>query len=222
MSGIQVKKQAGFTIIELLIATLVFSVVLVVITVGIIQIAHVYYKGVIEGNTQSAARSILDTVSQGIQFSGGDVTGAAGSVTPGNSYSFCVGNQQYSYTLGYQVEDSPNSAKYQSYHALVQNNLAGCIGSAAQNVRAATVNGREMIGSHMRLSNIIVTPIAGTSNYRVLVRVVYGDDDLLYSPSAPTSPTGSTRPDAVCAVVRVGSQFCAVAELNTVVQKRVQ
>jgi prepilin-type N-terminal cleavage/methylation domain-containing protein len=217
-----IRKQAGFTIIELLIATLVFSVVLVVITVGIIQIAHVYYKGVIEGNTQGVARNILDTVAQGIQFNGGDVSTAPGSVAPGSSLAFCVGNQQYSYTLGYQVEDSPIPSAYQSYHALVQNNLAGCVGTPAQNVRAATVNGREMVGSHMRLSNIIVTPIAGTSNYRVLVRVVYGDDDLLYSPSAPTSAAGPTRPDAVCRPVRVGSQFCAVAELNTVVQKRVQ
>ena len=219
------KNNYGFTIIELLIATLVFAVVLVVITIGIIQIARVYYKGVTETNTQNTARSIIDNVSQSIQFSGGNVTTAPGSVTPGSSFSFCVGNQQYSYTLGYQVEDNPSPSKYQTYHAMVQSTAAGTVCSsatAAQNVRAQNVTGREMVSPHMRLANLSVTPVAGTSNYKILVKIIYGDDDLIYSPSAPTSAAGPTRPDAVCRPVRQGSQFCAVSQLSTVVQKRVQ
>jgi len=56
----------------------------------------------------------------------------------------------------------------------------------------------------------------------VSVRVVYGDADLLRSPSAPDSPHAAMQPDATCQSVRAGTQFCASSELSTVVVKRVQ
>lgn len=220
------RPQWGFTIVELLIATVIFSVVLLLITVGILQVARVYYKGVTETNTQNAARNIIDTIAQSIQFSGGDVTNASGTRTPGTAYAFCIGNQRFSYMLGYQVEDSPDPAKHQTYHALVQDTPSGsaCGGATpAQPLNTSSVNGREMLGPHMRLSNLVVQHISGTSSYEVKVRVVYGDYDLLFSPD-PTAPaaTDDTYPDAKCLGVRAGTQFCAVAELSTVVQKRVE
>jgi prepilin-type N-terminal cleavage/methylation domain-containing protein len=226
------KKQRGFTIVELLIATLVFSVVLLVITVGILQIARVYYKGVTESNTQNTARTIIDTISQSIQFSGGAVSQAPGSVTtanptgvtPGASNAICVGNQQFSYTLGYQVDDSPSSAKHQTYHALVQTSATGtpCSStSGAQDVRLQVVTGRELISPHMRIADLVVAKIAGTSSYSIRVKVVYGDDDLLVSPST-AGPTAPTKPDIACKPTQKGTQFCAVSELSTVVQKRVE
>jgi prepilin-type N-terminal cleavage/methylation domain-containing protein len=220
-------RDSGFTIVELLIATLIFSMVLVLITVGILQVARVYYKGVTETNTQNTARNIIDTIAQSIQFSGGTVTDAPGAVLPGSSFGFCVGNQLYSYTLGYQVADSPSPSKFQTYHALVQSTVSGsaCSSSTgAQNVRAATVTGKEMVGAHMRIANLVVKRIPGTSSFEVKVRVVYGDDDLLFSPSNPTAPgnTAATMPDAKCKGVRAGTQFCAVSDLSTVVQKRVE
>lgn len=217
---------AGFTIVELLIATVIFSVVLLLITLGILQVARVYYKGVTETNTQNAARNIIDTIAQSVQFSGGTVTEAYGARTPGTSYAFCIGNERFSYTLGYQVEDSPNAAKHQTYHALVQDTPSGsaCSSSTpAQDVRTNTVSGREMLGPHMRLSNLVVHQIPGTSSYEIKVRIVYGDFDLLFSPdpSAPAA-TDDTYPDAKCLGARAGTQFCAAAELSTVVQKRVE
>jgi prepilin-type N-terminal cleavage/methylation domain-containing protein len=207
------ERAKGFTIMELLVATVVFSVVLLVVTAGILQIARVYYKGVTESSTQNTARSIIDTVSQAIQFSGGNVTATAGSPTPGSSYAFCVGNQQFSYTLGWQVENNPYATKNQTWHALVQDTAAGCSSSSApQNVRNQEIHGRDLMGSHMRLANLSVTPV-GTNQYRVQVRVVYGDNDLLFNPTATT---------ASCRGFKAGTQFCSVADLSTVVVKRVE
>jgi hypothetical protein len=201
--------------------------VLLLITIGILQVARVYYKGITETNTQNAARNIIDTISQSIQFSGGNVTTAPGSVTPGTPFAFCIGNTLYSYTLGYQVDDSPSPAKYQTYHALVQSSVSGaaCSSStAAQNVRLSAVTGKELLGPHMRLANLMIRPIAGTAAYDIRVRVVYGDDDLLFSPANPAAPgnTAAILPDAKCKGVRAGTQFCAFADLSTVVQKRVE
>lgn len=204
-------QSAGFTIVELMIATAVFGTVLLLITTAILQITRVYYKGITESRTQDTSRTIIDLVSQGIQFSGGDVTTTIASPTAGSSYAFCVGGKQYSYTLGYQLSDNPTAT--QTYHALVVDDLAGCTaGSTAQNVRAATVSGRELVAPNMRLANLQVAS-AGSNLYRVTVRVVYGDNDLLNNPNDQ---------NASCRQAIAGRQFCAVSELSTIVTKRVQ
>jgi len=203
--------QKGFTIAELMISTAVFGVILLVVSTAIIQFTRVYYKGVTEANTQDIARSIMDRIGQGIEFNGGTVTNTVASPTPGNSYAFCVGGQQYSYTTGYQLSDTP--AASQTYHALVVNGVAGCTSSTpAQNVRGSSVSGTELIPPNMRLSKMQVTSI-GTNLYKISIRVVFGDDAVLNNPNAAT---------AACKSILNGSQFCAVSDLSTVVTKRVQ
>jgi len=203
----------GFTIVELMIATAVFAIVLMVVTTGIMQVTRVYYKGLTEANTQDAARSIMDSITQAIQFNGGAVSTTPASPSAGASYAFCVGNQQYSYTLGYELMDTPDPLQAQTYHALVVDTLSGCSASSpAQNVRAASITGRELLSPRMRLSNLSVTNV-GANLYRVQVRVVYGDDDLLNNP---------TTTGAVCQSVRAGTQFCALSDLSSVVIKRVE
>src|SRR5690348_3775172 len=120
-------RNSGFTIIELLIATAVFSVVLVIVTTGIIQFSRVYYKSVNEANTQAAARNIMDTVSQAIQFGGGKVQGTTtGAITAGNSYDFCIGNNEYSYRPGFQLVDGTPGAN-QTQHSFVVRAVAACV-----------------------------------------------------------------------------------------------
>lgn len=205
--------QPGFTILELLVATIVFSVVLLLVTSGILQIARVYYKGVTEANTQSTARNIIDTVSQAIQFSGGNVTDTVAAPTPNTDYAFCVGDTQFSYRLGWQVEDGYNPGVSQSWHGLVKNSIAGCTSSTApQTLTNQAISGRDLIGKHMRLANLTVNNI-GPNQYKVQVRVVYGDDDLLNNP---------TSTNASCKSEHAGTQFCASAELSTIVVKRVE
>jgi len=195
--------QSGFTIIELLLATLIFSSVLLLVTVGIMQITRVYYKGVTESNTQNVARSIVDSISQAIQFDGGIVTVAAGA-TP--KYQ-CINSQQFVFWPGKQLVDGIPSGN-QTNQSLVQRTVAGCA------VPGGAVTGRELLTPNMRLSDFSIAPVAGSSNlFRVHVKVVYGDDDLLNNPTATT---------ANCKNIRSGTQFCAVTDLTATVQKRVK
>jgi prepilin-type N-terminal cleavage/methylation domain-containing protein len=200
----------GFTIIELLMATAVFGAILLVITTAILQISRVYYKGITQAKTQNATRNISDIIGQGIQFSGGQVTLTNTSPTAGSSYAFCINNQQYSYTLGYQLSDSPTSS--QTYHGLVVRDTACTSATPAQNVRSSTVDGRELLDPNMRLSNLVVQQVT-TGVYKVTVKVVYGDDDLVKN---------NRGTNATCQNFRSGTQFCAVAELTTIVTKRVK
>ncbi|HYH75164.1 MAG TPA: prepilin-type N-terminal cleavage/methylation domain-containing protein [Candidatus Saccharimonadales bacterium] len=201
------KHQAGFTIIELMISTMVFGTVLLVVTTAILQITRVYYKGITQANTQSVARNITDLVSQGIQFNGGDVT-----ETPGPNNAFCVGGQQYSFVLGKQLADGTPTAA-QTHHALVVADRPGCTASTpGSSMNTAATTGRELLQPNMRLSKMSVENI-GTNLYKVTVKVVSGDDDIL------TNPTTAA---ATCQNVTAGTQFCAESELTTVVTKRVE
>ena len=203
------RRSRGFTIVELLIATLVFSVILLLVTAGIMQISRVFIKGITETNLQNSARSIVDAIAQNIQFNGGPITETVASPVAGTDYAFCVGNQQFTYRLGWQVESSPNATKHQAWHGLVQTSAAGC---TAQNLANQSVTGRDLIGPHIRLANLVVTSV-GTNQYRVQLRLVYGDDDLLNNPTTTT---------AACKNILIGTQFCAQSDLSTIVVKRVK
>ena len=70
----------------------------------------------------------------------------------------------------------------------------------------------------MRLAKLTVTPESNNNLYDITVRIVYGDDDLVQSPAHPGTPNASD-PNMNCLAAR-GSQFCAVSELSTTVEKR--
>jgi prepilin-type N-terminal cleavage/methylation domain-containing protein len=205
-------KQHGFTIIELMIATVVFSLILLIVTACILQFSKQYYKGIIASSTQNTARSLMDDVVRSIQFD----TGAVYPLTGGGNSGYCIGEtKRYSYKLFQQVTDNKPFAPHQGFHGLVSDTTStDCKGSAALPVAGlpaalTTTNARELLGQHMRLSRF---DIAGSNNlYTVTIRVVYGDDDLLTNPTNPATNCKST----------VGSQFCAVSQLTTTVKKRV-
>jgi hypothetical protein len=68
----------------------------------------------------------------------------------------------------------------------------------------------------MRLQTFTVTPLDSEhpdgDAFKVTVKVVYGDDDLLDNVNNPTSCKGSV----------VGGQWCAISELSSVVYSRAE
>ncbi len=199
--------EEGFTIIELLVASTVFSVVLVVISVGLIQVTKLFYKGTTLTNTQEVARSIMDDISQAIQLSGDRVV----TSIPGSSGSqgFCVGTRQYSYLTGVPLSNAtPNN------HVLVVvDPVNGCGGTTAQSMSSVSSASRELMGNNMRLGALSLQSVPGASGlYNVTVRVVHGDDSVL-------DPATKTQ----CAAnLPSGTEFCAYSELTTTVQQRIQ
>lgn len=212
------REQAeGFTIVELMMSTLVFSVILLLVTIGVIQVNRVYYKGVTEANTQNVARNIIDTMSQAIQFNGGTVGPIPTPSAPaaGSQQYVCIGNQQFVYTPGYQlVNGSPGV--HQTNQALVQRTVTG-----ACTAPSGPVVGRELLSPNMRLSYFNVSAVgSGSDLYNVEVRVTYGDDTVLNNPTS-TVNTPSTA-IAKCKGIEAGNHFCSVTDLSTVVKKRVK
>jgi prepilin-type N-terminal cleavage/methylation domain-containing protein len=199
----------GFTIIELMIATMVFGVILLVVATAVMEFSHIYYKGVTEDTVQTTARNVVDTIGQNIQLDGGNVI-------PGTAYGissdYCIGDQRYSYLLGHELADVPTGTQYP--HALVVDSIAGCGSSTqAQDLTSTsiTAGSRELLAPNMRLSAFAINSL-GNGLYQVHVKIVYGDDDLL------VDPTGT---DATCQNVYSGTQFCAIADVSTTVIRRI-
>jgi len=223
--------SGGFTIIELLMATAVFSVILLVITAGIMLFTHDYYKGIIQANTQSVARNIINTFGQGIQFSPTtDISGTWPKIQDngmgtGAIHGYCINGIRYGYVLGKQLNQGVSG--YAASQVLVADTGLPCSDSL---VAQMPNDASELMGKHMRLAQFNVARITGSvDSYSIDVRVVYGDDDLLCSPNevprscstqaAMGSLADYQTPDLQCKG-NTGSQFCAVSELSTVVKKR--
>jgi prepilin-type N-terminal cleavage/methylation domain-containing protein len=210
--------ENGFTIIELMIATAVFSVVLLVCAVGLLQVGRSYYKGVTTARTQEVARTILDEISQNIQFGSGTVNTLNNN---NGSIGYCVGDKTYSYIPNRQLIDTAPTGD-QSRHVLaVDDSISTCsAGIPAQNMLGNPA-GRELMTTRMRLSDFTITRLGANELYRVTVRVVSGERDLLVDRNSDNQITAADNP-VQCKNDRAGTQFCAVSELTTTVQKRVR
>jgi len=203
------KHSKGFTIIELMIATTVFSIILLLVTYGILQIGRTYYKGVTETKTQDTARAALDNITQAIQFDSGAVSAQSNGIVPNVKYVICIGNVRYSAYLGHILIDDS------THHALVQDTestpcadntaIPGLDGSTPMSSSAT-----ELMAPLMRVAALDVTDLSG-GLYKVHIRVVYGNDVDLVNPTTLT---------ASCDGGQI-NQFCAVSDLTTTVEKRV-
>lgn len=199
-------KENGFTIIELMIATLVFSVILTVITMGVMSFTSRYYKGSNASTTQNATQNIIDTISQAIQFGTATIQPTATT----NNY-FCAGGYVFTYDKGVFYTGSQTGL------------YMAPMGSVCSSV---TSGGRQLLGKNMRITNLAVSSLgAGSHLYKVTMSLAFGANDLLCSPSQPSSCTGGSMTfwpvsDIRCKTT-TGSQFCATSTLTTTVEQRI-
>lgn len=184
----------GFTIIELLIATVTFSVVLLVITGAIIQFTRLYYKGTVTTQTQEAVRAITEEIAKSIQFNPANSLKSY-PISAGNPFDrYCIGNHGYVYQKNVSVSEDGTQK-----HALVSDQLCRPydINSALQS------NQTEMLGDRMQLLELSVSQSPTNSKqYTIHVKIGYGDE---------------IQDDDTCPSVSIGGQFCAVSELSTTV-----
>jgi len=221
------KEQSGFTIVELMIATLVFSVILVVITVGVLHFTSSYYKGVNSSTTQTTAQNAIDTISQAIQFS---ASGTAGTDTAPSGV-FCAGSRMFLYSLGVQYQGATPSSSNWGLYMFPNPHTSNCTTSGI----GSFAGGTELLASGMRVTNVSLTTVNATKNlWQLSLTIVYGDSDLLCNSklsgttrgscqqtAATYSVTDTVSGDDVTCKSQIGSQFCSVAALSTVAQQRI-
>lgn len=225
--------QDGFTLVELMIATTVFAVILVICATAMITIGRYYYKGITSSRAQEAARNVMDTVTHPIQFGAetlllpAPVAGTAGSP---DFTAVCVGDTRLTYVKDAQVDDKMADSTYNATdktirHALwqdVRSDLSSCKAADLTHIDPSAVpldptrngsSGKELVPVNMRLSKLTITAISGTNLVGIDVGIAYGDNDL-FERDGSFNITG-------CKLVKFGGQFCGVAQLKTTVQRRV-
>lgn len=215
------RPESGFTIIELMIASLIFSTVLVLITVGVLYFTSMYYKGVNLTSTQTTTRKIVDNIAQAIQFSGGTIT-APGIDTATGASVICIGSKRYTYKTDRQVVENVTDIAHEVHHGLVVDIPSGGICTNTTGVSGfanagalSDIDEFELVGTDQRLNNFSITRVGTTNSWVISVAVSFGKYDLFTS-SLDTDPQAYDFCKA-----SDGSQYCAAAKLTTTVEKRV-
>jgi len=228
-------EPSGFTIVELLIATLVFALMIVVMTASILGITNDFFKGTTTADTQNTARNIVNDITEAVQYNAGGVLPV--TTAADGTQGYCIGNDTlYSYLLGYEVNTNLSNANtswtvLQSPHGLVESQNTQCSNPATTNLKAQTLTttaglasgSKELLSNNMRLLSFGITPV-GTCGfslgqsclYKISIAVIAGNTAQL-TPTPPPLPNSNT----VCNLGN-GSEFCAWEQLTTIVQKRVQ
>lgn len=202
---IQGKQDTGFTVAELMIATTVFAVILLVGAAAFLQLGRSYYKGVTVTQTQQVAKQIMSNVTSNIRLSS-NVSGL-NTATSGRYY-YCVGGHRYSFKLFGLVDTSnhDNSTKF----GLIADepNGNGC-GNPFDSPTTPLVSPTELLANNMRLLAFSITPVGASGTaFSVSVTVAFGQDSVFDNPNSAS---------AVCQGKANETQFCAITHLNTVV-----
>ena len=230
MSGIK-KSQNGFTIIELMIATLIFTLVLLVCSYAIVHVGRVYYKGVVTNRTQDLARKVLDDVAQTIQFGPSlgtaPIEQTAGYPTASPTLvvkSLCLGNVRYSY-----VDPYTSSAGSTSRYFLWRDTTSSpgtclpldlSLANPATTTNAfSTSPGVDLLGNNY-IPRFDVD--SGDGVWTVNIRVVFGasGEEFVNGGAPIAAPDGDNFPFQYCKGANTGGQFCAVSNINTTIVRR--
>ncbi len=202
------KTQSGFTIIELMIATVVFSVVLLVFLSAFIKISELFYKGVNMSRTQEIARDVLNNISNDVQFY--RQTPYTAQIKNG---WFCIGDHRYAFNLHSQVGSSGT-------YGIAKQLVTGCPGPGTFTV-PSTCNGtdasncQELLDDGMEINGLSLKCLEGFCNVSINV-IFYGSDkSVLYSPGG--DPLGPDAADAQCKGVLIDSQYCATATYQSTI-----
>ncbi len=206
----------GFTIVELMISTAVFSFILLITSAGVIAIGRAYYKSLTSTRVQESARSLMEDVSRSVQFSAnGSVQGDDDINNDGVPVAIrvrCFGDDRYTYTIDQRVTGNNNGI----YRDVMPS--TGCQPSNCFNQPKAGCNGRELLGENMRL---LIFDLTG-SPPSLLVKIAYGDNDLLSNYNDAGVRLNENYADVQCRAGIAGSNFCAVSQLETSVTSRVE
>jgi prepilin-type N-terminal cleavage/methylation domain-containing protein len=213
------KLVQGFTVVELLIATAVFSVVLLVAQTSFVRIGHLFYKGVTITQTQDVAAHIFQDINGNFQ-NAPNVGGSQNSASGGYDY-LCVGNARYTYRINNEIntDNAVNHSPSGNYGILKDvlpgsgSQCAAPCDQASGNCTAASMaplnNPTELLGNNMRVEKFAINQSTSTSNlYTVEIILAYGDDNALTYTTAGDYSTVACQGD-------VENNFCAVSHINT-------
>ncbi|HSX18180.1 MAG TPA: prepilin-type N-terminal cleavage/methylation domain-containing protein [Candidatus Saccharimonadales bacterium] len=202
----------GFTLPELLIATAIFAVVVLVALTSFLTIGRLFYKGVTITQSQDALRSIMSDVTNGIQRAkNGEVTITASCGV--NCTYYCISGTRYTALLGPVTGTQTNRPMTPAGFSLLKDTPSSCpapfpftaAGSIYQ-LNEAT----ELLGNGVWLRQFgIANP--STDFYNVVLAIAYGERSNFFP-----DPPSTAYPSFLCkGGSTIGTAFCSTNQTST-------
>lgn len=220
------KASSGFTLVELMIATTVFSVILLLSLAGFLQIGQLFYKGVNITQSTDTAKQIITSIKNDLSYDTSNTTLAiypAPLASPSTQrFYFCVGANRYSFIPYKQLnrEDKDTGPSFGWYKFRLLKDRLDVVNSSCpnpfNNSGAPLGNdATELLGDKMRLSKLEITPLPSSNDklYTVVIKIVYGDDSVL---------DNANTAEAKCKSGASYARYCFATDLRTTVRKGFQ
>lgn len=218
------KNQQGFTVLELIIATVIFSVIMLLSSGAMIKLSQQFQKGFTQSQTQETARNMGEAIARNIQYS--SMPPRQLWPKPANPDAleqvWCIADKRYIFIRGKQLGPDPKT-QTPSVAVRLNEGCGGIIGSPAGYKPKA--GDEELAGQDMRLADFRIEQGFNDRIWSVRLRLVKGDDDLVCSPGTPgdcgaSASTGApAKPDLLCDAVK-GSPYCGTSDYSMIVVRR--
>jgi prepilin-type N-terminal cleavage/methylation domain-containing protein len=205
---LKTNKSNGFTVVELMIATAIFSVIMLIGLYTFIRIGRYYTRAISIIRTQDATRNIEMDIANQLQLTSGSYS----TTTSGSSMVKCIGNKAYVYQV--------NIAEDGTGRALSSYEIAPS--SCPINFDASTK--RVILRNGTRLLQLDVTPSPNASGpiFAITVSLLYEPDQTTQPALVDTSAGATNYGSWKCKTGISGSEYCALSSITTTVYKRVQ
>lgn len=202
----------GFTIIEVLIASLVFTTLLLLCMEGITRIAKVYIKSSSTTRASEFANAFIGDIAQQVKY-GATIQPTAGT----NPIYFCVADSAYKITINKKETEAPTGI-----NPIIKISYPGCANGYAT---ADYSSGQNLAPVDVRILKFSVTSSGGTNPiWTINMRVAIGDKDLLVDNNLPPKDLNDASANLSTAKCkgRAGGEFCAVIETTTSASRRMR
>lgn len=208
------RRNAGFTILEVLIATMVFTLVLMICVQVVTRIGQLYFKGVTSAQIQDLTRKLSEEFTGQIQF--GSSIPFPDSITggdPSDPLIFCVGDNRYRAVFNRSLGDIGVDA------VLKRVAYTGICNTADEEFEGAT----ELAIKNMRILKLsIVRSLSDPYIWSLDIRLALGESDMFEYAVEGSTDTPEVYESAICDSGISGSQFCSTSELSSTILRRVK
>jgi prepilin-type N-terminal cleavage/methylation domain-containing protein len=218
------KNQRGFTLVELMIALSVLSIILLMASLIMIQIGKWYSKGVNASNLQNVSRNITADVTSALQFSGVALNSGSGTQSMNGVSmpvrSYCLGKVRYTFIENRKL-GSDRQTNVTTNHVFWRDEMRDTSSCPPRIITASGIptndaqtdplkRGYEMVANNMRVTSFNIQSI-GNGVYQLDLNMAFGDDDVVNtSAGRATCRSGP------------GSEFCSASNLRTIINRRLQ
>jgi prepilin-type N-terminal cleavage/methylation domain-containing protein len=227
-------KQDGFTLVELMIASTVVSVILTVSMVGFMQMSNFFQRAININKTQLMARDTVDEIARTIQGTGGIISASSTDTvslpmgtTGGTTFHvLCVDSLRYFYrsetmspTTGFPTDDVSElggAVDAYSNHVIIRDTLQTKYGCLSDPFDTSTAE--VLLDKGFRLAGFTIIP-TGTL-YTINFNLVYSPNGNDGANSDYKMTVNGTSQYVQCQGGR-GRQFCATSNISTTVVRRI-